>query len=67
VRTRAEVRNDLDGLDRAVAACDSPDAGELAGVRLMRGSLLRRRHTLTQELALTSSADPDEDGVDAKP
>jgi len=51
------VRNDLDGLDRAVAACDDPDADELAGVRLMRGSLLRRRHALEQELALASSAD----------
>jgi len=67
VRTRSEVHNDLDGLDRAVAACDSPEAGELAGVRLMRASLLRRRHALKEELALASSADPDEDGVDAEP
>lgn len=57
MRTRTEVRNDMDSLDRAVGACNDPEAAGLVGVRLMKDSLLRRRYSLEQELALASSAD----------
>lgn len=58
MRTRAEIRNEMDVLDGAVASFSDPEVDQNAfGVTLMRDALDRRREVLDAELKLIESAD----------
>jgi hypothetical protein len=58
VRTRAEVRNELDDLHGAITVFDDTQAESSAfGMQLMRAALERRHQVLVHELRLVEEAD----------
>ena len=58
MRTRAEVRNELDDLQGSLAVFDDDQADPSAfGLQLMRTALERRREDLTRELGAVEESD----------
>lgn len=57
MRTRSEVRNELDDLSTAIAAFEAGDVEPSFGLKLMRSGLERRQEVLNEELRSVEASD----------